>query len=75
MTNFKKLRFEAELTQKELSNLSGVELSTIRSYENGQTDILKANFKNVLLLCQKIGCKLSDLSNDERYKELVKSVS
>ena len=53
----KTIRKQAGLTQKELSNLSGVSLRMIQAYEQGDQDIMKAEAQTVFALSRVLGCK------------------
>ena len=53
----KTIRKQAGLTQKELSDLSGVSLRMIQAYEQGDQDIMKADAQTVFALSRVLGCK------------------
>ena len=57
MNMLKRLRAYAGLTQKQLSEASGVSLRMIQLYEQGQNDISKAQANVVLSLSQVLGCE------------------
>ena len=57
----KRLRAYAGLTQKQLSEASGVSLRMIQLYEQKQNDLAKAQAGVVLSLSQVLGCNVSDL--------------
>ena len=57
----KKLRQERGLSQVELAALSGVPERTIRSYEQGTTDISKAQAETLYALSQVLGCTIEEL--------------
>lgn len=61
MSNLKQLRQRAGLTQQQLSDLSGVNLRTIRSYEWQQRDISKASGNILLALSKALGVDVVDL--------------
>lgn len=61
MSNLKQLRQRAGLTQQQLSDLSGVNLRTIRSYEWQQRDISKASGNILLALSKALGVDVADL--------------
>ncbi len=60
-TNLKLLRKKAGLSQKELSELSGVPLRTVQQYEQRQKDINKAKAEYVVALSRVLYCNAHDL--------------
>ncbi|MBP5443371.1 MAG: helix-turn-helix transcriptional regulator [Treponema sp.] len=60
-TNLHQLRKAAGLTQKELSELAGVNLRTLQQYEIGGKDINKASGKTINSLAQALHCKFYDI--------------
>ena len=52
----KEARKNAGLSQKRLSEITGIPLRTIRAYEQGQADIKKAGAVNLFSLCSALGC-------------------
>lgn len=54
-------RKNAELTQKQLSELSGVNLRTLQQYENKSKDIKKASGLILYSLGKALGCQIEDL--------------
>ncbi|MCR5278376.1 MAG: helix-turn-helix domain-containing protein [Lachnospiraceae bacterium] len=57
----KRLRIYAGLTQKELSEVSGVSLRMIQLYEQGQNDLSKAQASVVLSLAKSLGTDIEEL--------------
>lgn len=60
-TNLKLYRTKAGLSQKELSETSGVPLRTIQQYEQRQKNINKAQAEYLLMLAKALCCKMEDL--------------
>lgn len=60
-TNLSRLRRARGLSQKELSEASGVALRMIQLYEQKQNDINKAQAASLHNLAQVLGCKIEDL--------------
>ena len=60
-TKLQKVRKAIGLTQKELSEKSGVTLRMIQQYEQRVKDINKATAKNLFALAQVLGCKAEEL--------------
>jgi len=53
----KAIRKQTGLTQKELSDLSGVSLRMIQAYEQGDQNIMKAEAQTVFALSRVLGCR------------------
>lgn len=68
-TNLAKKRAEANITQKELAENTGVELRNIRAYESGERDINKASGRTLYLLSKELRCGIDDLLEIEKIKK------
>lgn len=69
MTNLQKLRKVQNLSRRELSERSGVNLRLLSYYENGYKDINKASFDTIMKLSKVLKCspeKLYQLPNAEK---------
>ncbi len=62
-TPLKVIRKQSNLSQKELSDLSGVSLRMIQAYEQGDQDILKAEAQTVFALSRTLGCRPEAICN------------
>lgn len=60
-TRLQRQRKQCGLTQKELSEKSGVKLRTVQQYEMKAKDINKAAVSTVLALSNVLGCRIEDL--------------
>jgi DNA-binding transcriptional regulator YiaG len=60
-TNLKLIRQRAELSQRQLSELSGVPVRTIQQYEQRQKSINKAQAEYLVMLAQALCCEVGDL--------------
>lgn len=60
----KTLREKAGLTQHELANKSGVNIQTLRKYEQGTKNINNARLKTILKLAITLNCNISDILTD-----------
>ena len=60
-TSLKRIRKYYKLTQRELSEKSGVSLRMIQLYEQKQSDISKAQINIVKGLADALNCKVEDL--------------
>lgn len=67
----KETRKKTGLSQKEVSQRSGISLKTIQHYEQGERDINGANLKTLLKLCDVLNCRLEDLLTDTETIELL----
>lgn len=61
ISNLQRVRKARGMTQKELSEVSGVTLRMIQLYEQRQNDINKAQVEVVLRLANVLGCVIEDL--------------
>ena len=57
----KRIRQERKLTQKQLAALSGVNIRSIRSYEQGSNDLSKAQGETLMMLAKALSCTVEDL--------------
>ena len=60
-TNLKILREQKELSRAQLADCSGVNIRSIRLYEQRQVDINKAQAKTLYKLSQALGCRIEDI--------------
>ena len=63
-TKLKEARLAARLTQEELSEKSGVPLTTIQKLESGEQDLLKTRIDTVLVLTKALGISIAELVGD-----------
>lgn len=61
MSNLKRIREDKNITQKELSERSGVNIQMIAKYEQGVKDINKAQALTLRALANALACKIDDL--------------
>lgn len=61
MSNLKRIREDKKITQKELSERSGVNIQMIAKYEQGVKDINKAQGLTLQALAKVLECKIEDL--------------
>ena len=57
----KRLRQKRKLTQEQLATLSGVNVRSIRSYEQGTNDLSKAQGETLMMLAKALHCTIEDL--------------
>lgn len=60
-TNLKTLRMKLGMSQRELSEVSGVPVRTIQQYEQRQKNINKAQAEYLVMLAQALCCEVIDL--------------
>ena len=60
-TKLRKIRESRQLSQAELSKLSGVALRSIQLYEQKVNDIDKAQAQTLYKLARTLGCNVEDL--------------
>lgn len=68
-TKLQRLRFSKGMSQRELSVISGVAARSIRSYEQRERDIDSARLSTLCAMCIALGCKMSDIIEDEALIE------
>ncbi len=61
MENIKKIRMDKGLTQKKLSEKSGVSLDTIKSYEIGRRNLKNAKYSTLIKLAKVLECEEGEL--------------
>lgn len=69
MTNLKRIRKESKLTQKALSELSGVNIRLIQDYEQGHKDINVAVALSVYKLAEALNCSVGDILEIKKETE------
>lgn len=75
MRKLKIMRTGAGLSQRQLSELSGVNLRTIQDYEsNGGQLVDRANLRTLLNLAKALGCNIKDILEDVELVELYEEV-
>ena len=61
MNKLKELRENKGLTQKGLSEATGISLRTLQKYETGERDIAKAEAATVVKIARLLGMTVEDL--------------
>ena len=67
-TNLKRKRMEADLSQRELSETSGVPIRMLQEYEQGRKNINKAQAGYVVRLADALCCEVKDILEIEAYE-------
>lgn len=72
MSKLQEMRNKAGLSQSQLANLSGINVGTLRHYEQGSKNFDHARIDTILRACIALDCKMEDILDDEEYIELLK---
>lgn len=70
--SLKIMREQANLSQRELAELTGISCRMIQNYEQLSKDINGAKLKTLLKLCAVLNCELTDIITDEETLSLIK---
>ncbi len=65
--NLQDLRKKANISQPELSKLSGVREKTIKDYEQGYRKINQASGEKLFRIASALGCSMEDLLEDTQF--------
>lgn len=69
-SKLKKARIAAGITQIELSELSGVNIKSITSYEQNPEKLSRASLDTVWVLADSLGCEIEDIINMETVRAI-----
>lgn len=72
MNKLQVARQNAGISQKQLADRAGINLSSLQKYERDAKDINGAKLKTLLKLCQALSCNLTDILDDPELLELIK---
>lgn len=67
----KSIRQSKNITQEELSKITGISLSTIQKYERNARDISCANLKTLATLSIALNCSIIELLSDPELINLL----
>ena len=67
-SKLKRMRVSSGMTQGELSELSGINIKSIASYEQNPEKIKKASVESVYNLADCLGCYIDDIIEKEYLK-------
>lgn len=65
------IRENKDITQKELANKTGISLSSIRAFEQGQRNINGASIDKLIKICNVLECTISDILDNKEVKTMV----
>lgn len=71
MSKLRDVRRARGLTVRQLSDKTGISFRSLGKYENGQLNIDGAKLNTLVTLSLALGCKITDILEDE---ELIKNV-
>lgn len=69
VNNFKRLRLQHGVTQKELSEALGMSIHTLRAYEKGSRGFDSTDIGTFLKTCLALECEVDDLLESEETKD------
>lgn len=72
-TKLKALRVASGISQRELAEKVGINLGTLKHYEQGSKNFDNARINVILGTCVVLGCKLEDILESEEYLEIYKA--
>lgn len=70
----KKARLRSGLSQGDLVKKAGISLSTLKAYEQCRRNVDIANLHTAASLAAGIGCKLSDIVEDDNLRDLLLTI-
>lgn len=68
MTRLQDLRLEKNLSQSQFSKLCGVKTGVLQMYEQGARNLDGAQIKTLLNLSTSLGCRISDLIENDALR-------
>lgn len=73
MSKLKAMRNKAGLSQSQLANLTGINVGTLRHYEQGSKNFDHAKFDTILKTCIALNCGIEDIIESEEYLNLYRA--
>lgn len=73
MSNIKKVRIEKGLTQTQLAEKSGLNIGTLRHYEQGSKNLDNAKIETLMDICDALDCRLYEIIQNADLQERVKN--
>lgn len=73
MNKLKTMRNRAGLSQSQLANLTGINVGTLRHYEQGSKNFDHARLDTILKTCIVLDCKLENIIESEEYLNLYRA--
>lgn len=73
-TKLKAMRLKRGLSQRELSDKSGVNINTIKALERKSLNIDNSGVKNLYRICKALNCKLSDITESNKVYKMLKEI-
>lgn len=72
MSKLKETRLKASITQKALAETVGMNLGTLRHYEQNSKNFDHAKMETILKTCIALNCKLEDVVESPQLIDLLK---
>ena len=69
----KNARLRMGLAREGLAEISGVSVNVIRALEIGARDTDKAQINTLVGICNALGCRISDVLNDQRLADAMRA--
>ena len=70
MTKLQKLRLNKGLTQRDISNKTGLNYRTYQQYEQGAKKIDHARFDTILKICIVLDCDIEEILEEQTWLDL-----
>lgn len=74
MSNLKKVRESAGLSQAQLAEKSGISKRSLQGYEIGHRNIDGANLETIVTLAEALECNIADILENESLKDRLVNV-
>ncbi len=74
MSNLQKLRNKKNLSQRQLSDVSGINVRAIQHYEQGTRNINHARLDTIVKLAIALDCKIPDIIDDPLFLRLLNQI-
>ena len=71
MNKLKKMRNKAGYSQSQFASLAGINIGTLRHYEQGSKNFDHARIDTILKTCLVLDCKFRDVIENEEYIQLL----
>lgn len=73
VSKLKEMRQKAGFSQSQLANLTGINVGTLRHYEQGSKNFDHARLDTILKTCIILDCKLENIIESEEYLNLYRA--
>lgn len=73
MNKLKEMRRKAGFSQSQLADVTGINVGTLRHYEQGSKNFDNARIDTILKVCLTLDCKFENVVENEEYINLFKT--